>query len=150
MNINQWYVCVCVFFVPNLKIKEMSVKDIYLLSAASSLLSFRIALVQITRHQRIAIVRAGKMKKMILCNLSNQKSKLSVNLIFLGPPGINLSLSTTWTSYWFTISSHLITLKPHPLPNEGLGNCGLLSIQIMLAVHTMITSASNDIGDWWL
>lgn len=88
-------VCVCVFFVPNLKIKEMSVKDIYLLSAASSLLSFRIALVQITRHQRIAIVRAGKMKKMILCNLSNQKSKLSVNLIFLSPPGINLSLSTT-------------------------------------------------------
>lgn len=48
---------VCAFFVPNLKIKEMSVKDIYLLSAASSLLSFRIALVQ------IAIVRAGKMKK---------------------------------------------------------------------------------------
>lgn len=81
--------CVCAFFVPNLKIKEMSVKDIYLLSAASSLLSFRIALVQ------IAIVRAGKMKKIILCNLSNQKSKLSVNLIFLGPPGINLSLSTT-------------------------------------------------------
>lgn len=80
---------VCAFFVPNLKIKEMSVKDIYLLSAASSLLSFRIALVQ------IAIVRAGKMKKMILCNLSNQKSKLSVNLIFLSPPGINLSLSTT-------------------------------------------------------
>lgn len=142
--------CVCVFFVPNLKIKEMSVKDIYLLSAASSLLSFRIALVQITRHQRIAIVRAGKMKKMILCNLSNQKSKLSVNLIFLSTPGITLFLSTTWTSYWFTISSHLITLKPHPLPNEGLGNCGLLSIQIMLAVHTMITSASNDIGVWWL
>lgn len=81
--------CVCAFFVPNLKIKEMSVKDIYLLSAASSLLCFRIALVQ------IAIVRAGKMKKIILCNLSNQKSKLSVNLIFLGPPGINLSLSTT-------------------------------------------------------
>lgn len=67
---------------------------------------------------------------MILCNLSNQKSKLSVNLIFLSPPGINLSLSTTWTSYWFTISSHLITLKPHPLPNEGLGNCGLLSYKL--------------------
>lgn len=81
--------CVCVFFVPNLKIKEMSVKDIYLLSAASSLLSFRIALVQITRHQRIAIVRAGKMKK------NDQKSKLSVNLIFLSTPGITLSLSTT-------------------------------------------------------
>lgn len=59
--------CVCVLgsSFQTLKIKEMSVKDIYLLSAAYSLLSFRIALVQITRHQRIAIVRAGKMKKMI-------------------------------------------------------------------------------------